>query len=1822
MTRQRLRKRRSSEEIRFTSSYYNASVPENAPDNTPVVSDEMMGVFLPSESFKPVYSVEVSEDTPIYSSIIKVHADDPDTDLNGKIYYRFREESSTFVIHPHLGIVTSTRTLNFHEKSVYNFTLMARDRGSEHDGHWPAEAKLVITVQEVNVFEPQMKVSLLEEMSHKGHLLLVAIVTVLDNDEGVSGLVDSLEIVDGDPERVFRIIPSEETNEFSLAALGTIDWVSRPLGYNLTLKATDRGTIARFSYKDIFVAPPKTTKQQPSLLKNQYEFNISEAAPPGSFVGILGYWIPGTSGEEVYFLSEDNKVREFAVEPTSGTLTTVIPLDAETVSSYSFQVLAKSKDQSGVQMTEIKIHVIDANDNTPMIVAPQGVVQMNENLPANTWVVKVRAQDYDFGKNGAVSYSLANSENVPFKIDHFTGEVRSTKVLDYESGRRIWKLLVRASDWGEPFRRQTEKIITIHVQDVNDNRPQFERVDCSGYIDRSAPLGTEIMTLSAIDFDAGNIISYRILSGNNDRCFDVDSVKGVISLMCDLQDMEGNERFLNVTATDGQNFADSMNVRLQLIHSRSAASHTPWVDLKCSDTFVTKTLSSLLAESAVNNEVQKYASKAANLPLFSTNHHPPVFNNPPKEVRVRENSEIGTIILTLEANDVDTGYDGYLAFAISSGNHQSVFRIDVDSGNLIIVGELDRESRDKYVLNLTVFDLGVPQKSSSHELVVIIVDENDNIPKFDKVAYSFFLPESVGNGTNVHQLRAVDPDSGRFGAITYSLITDTKDFWMNPSTGLLSVSGSLDYETIEEYELRVVATDGGGLSSQAYIMVQVADVNDCAPQFFDSEYLTVKVSEDAPVGSLVILMYAYDSDSSNLRYFIDEGSTTFSIDENSGAIRVAEPLDYELRLSYNISIRATDDGFQPLSTRTSLTIEVLDVNENIHAPTFGRDVAEVRVPESLPPHSLLLAAPAVDGDINPLDAAITYSILGQQSKGLFYIDQQGDIYSAGWLDRESQAHYWLTIRATDSGTSPLHSTLHVYIEILDVNDNIPVPDSPSYSASVTEGAAAGTFVVGVTASDPDLDSVISYSFGSGNERGHFNIDPQTGVITTTGITLDREQQEHHTIQVVIRDNPDPTLALSSSVDVFVRVLDVNDNVPSFLQESYNFSVPFIEGFSSWSGRIENDAEAFAGQVVAGDLDAGDNGRVTYRLQQEAQWQGLFRVHPVSGVVTMRHPTEAGKIYTLAIRAEDQSSPARWSSVEVHVEITVTSEPQSLIELQDSEIVRLTVADDVPVGYLIHSIKLKKLYSTSLWYNFIDGSSAGALALDNRGGLLVAGKLAEQRQRVYNVSIEVSDGFSKLVARLTVDVMWSNPERPRFIRPRYQVDISESTKPGVAVLALEANRDNSASELLYKVEGVYHPNDLDHFAVQPSTGELILAQSLDREVRHQHVLLISVTNQKDARRKKDYCHVFIQVLDHNDHAPQFSSAVYNASVSETAVVGSRIVQLWATDKDHGANGLLVYSIASGNIDGAIGIDPESGLVFLQRTLERRQISNLVLSIRASDQGSPPLHSFTTVRIAIHRPKEAQPRFLRSSTVLEVSEAARVGDYIGVLQVDCPDGLQFTLDKNLRALDGRAPVLVNPSSGMVILDAPLDYERQQSYNMTVTATSMSGAWARTSLILAVRDENDNAPSFSKNNYWGEISEAAPIGSVVTETLPPAHWSSSYHRSSEQSETARPLVITAHDLDSDHNANLYFEIVDLPARNIFKIDHATGAIRSARALDHEQESRVQFRVAVRDSGVPVLAAAALAVVVINITDVNDVAPRFLQQEYDANLWQPSHA
>lgn len=192
---------------------------------------------------------------------------------------------------------------------------------------------------------------------------------------------------------------------------------------------------------------------------------------------------------------------------------------------------------------------------------------MDENDPAGTIVTKVLARDRDSGENAYISYSLANINEVPFDIDHFSGTVRTTKLIDYESMRREYVLKVRASDWGLPYRRQTEMSLIIKVRNVNDNRPQFERTDCVGSIPRHVPIGTEMLTLSAIDYDADNFISYRLVAGNEDGCFNIDATSGTISIGCDLNDVHADQRIINVTATDGHHFADVMPIEILLLNS-------------------------------------------------------------------------------------------------------------------------------------------------------------------------------------------------------------------------------------------------------------------------------------------------------------------------------------------------------------------------------------------------------------------------------------------------------------------------------------------------------------------------------------------------------------------------------------------------------------------------------------------------------------------------------------------------------------------------------------------------------------------------------------------------------------------------------------------------------------------------------------------------------------------------------------------------------------------------------------------------------------------------------------------------------------------------------------------------------------------------------------------------------------------------------------------------------------------------------------------------------------------------------------------------------
>jgi protocadherin Fat 1/2/3 len=255
-----------------------------------------------------------------------------------------------------------------------------------------------------------------------------------------------------------------------------------------------------------------------------------------------------------------------------------------------------------------------------------------------------------------------------------------SRLLDYESEKRVYVLKVRASDWGSPYRRQAELKLTIRLRDINDNRPQFERIGCAGKVARTTAPGSQIFTLSALDFDAGSMISYRLVSGNADGCFALDPTKGILSIVCDLRTLPMRRRELNVTATDGQHFADVTPVTIRLVNDyddsdddvividsdneavrsikkkhRKVVSSNSWMAdsmFECKDTDVAKRLTTILAESEKNN-LQSSAqdndddesNDASKMPSrFGSNIHRPELENIPSLIQINETAPPGTLL--------------------------------------------------------------------------------------------------------------------------------------------------------------------------------------------------------------------------------------------------------------------------------------------------------------------------------------------------------------------------------------------------------------------------------------------------------------------------------------------------------------------------------------------------------------------------------------------------------------------------------------------------------------------------------------------------------------------------------------------------------------------------------------------------------------------------------------------------------------------------------------------------------------------------------------------------------------------------------------------------------------------------------------------------------------------------------------------------------------------------------------------------------------------------------------------------------------------------
>ncbi|XP_071025865.1 protocadherin gamma-A12-like [Oncorhynchus clarkii lewisi] len=561
------------------------------------------------------------------------------------------------------------------------------------------------------------------------------------------------------------------------------------------------------------------------------------------------------------------------------------------------------------------------------------------------------------------------------------------------------------------------------------------------------------------------------------------------------------------------------------------------------------------------------------LQIQDVNDNSPQFADGVIKLEITESAHKGERFPINEAHDADIGQNAVQRYSLQRNDH---FVLNVhtnrDGGKyseLVLEKELDREQKQEVTLLLTAVDGGTPQRSGTVVIHVTVLDANDNIPVFSQDVYKVSLPEDSPLGTIVATVRATDVDEGANGEVTYDLgrISDELKnlFHLDSKTGVINLSGPIDYEEQPIYELRVLAKDGAGLVSYTKVLIDITDVNDNAPVIL-IKTLTNPIPENVLPGTEVGIINVQDKDSEGnrqVRCSIQQ-NVPFKLNpsiKNYYSLVTTSELDREIISDYNITITATDEGTPPLSSSKTIYLSVSDVNDN--PPVFEEQYYNAYVTENNKPGSSLCSVTAIDPDWRQ-NGTVVYSLLPGDVNGVplsSFLSINGDtgvIHTVKSFDYEQFRSFKVHVVARDNGSPPLSSNVTVSIFITDENDNSPqiLYPAPAGNSLMTEmvpkAALAGSLVSKVIAVDADSgqNAWLSYHIVKSTDPGLFTIALHSGEIRAQRDISESDTMKQNLV-ISVKDNGQPSL--STTCDVYLLISDNLAEVPELKDMAYEDS---------------------------------------------------------------------------------------------------------------------------------------------------------------------------------------------------------------------------------------------------------------------------------------------------------------------------------------------------------------------------------------------------------------------------------------------------------------------------------------------------------------------------------------------------------------------------------------------------------------------------------------------------------------------------------------------
>ncbi|XP_078098403.1 cadherin EGF LAG seven-pass G-type receptor 2 isoform X5 [Mustelus asterias] len=823
--------------------------------------------------------------------------------------------------------------------------------------------------------------------------------------------------------------------------------------------------------------------------------------------------------------------------------------------------------------------------------------------------------------------------------------------------------------------------------------------------------------------------------------------------------------------------------------------------------------------------------------VSDTNDHDPHFEQQEYKESVRENLEIGYEVLTVRATDGDAPQNANILYQILNGQGENaVFEIDHRSGVLRTRGPVDRESVESYQLLVEANDQGrnPGPRSSTATVHITVEDDNDNTPQFSEKRYVIQVLEDVVPNTQILQVTASDRDKGNNALVHYSIMSGNTrgQFYIDAQSGSIDVVSQLDYEMNKEYTLRIRAQDGGRppLSNiTGLVTVQVVDVNDNAPLFVSTPFQST-VLENVPIGYSIIHVQAIDADSGNnsrLEYMLIDTPPDFpfSINNNTGWIVVGSELDREMTDFYSFAVEARDQGSPPMSSSASVSITVLDVNDN--NPEFSQKLYQIRLNEDAAVGSSVVTVSAIDRDVN---SVVTYQISSGNTRNRFSITSQsggGLITLALPLDYKLERQYILTVTASD-GTR--FDTVQVLINVTDANTHRPVFQSSHYTVNINEDKPVSTTVVIISATDEDTGENARITYFMEDSIPQFKIEPDSGAVTTL-MELDYEDQVSYTLAITAKDNGIPQKSDTTYLEILVN--DVNDNAPQFLRDHYQ-------------GSVYEDVPTFTSvlQISATDRDSGLNGRVFYTFQGGDDGDGDFIIETTSGIVrTLRRlDRENVQIYNLKAFAVDKGIPAMRTPIEVQVAVLDVNDNPPVFEKDEFDIF---VDENSPIGLVVARITATdpdEGTNAQIMYQIVEGNIPEVFQLDIFSGELTAlMDLDYEAKSEYVIVVQATS--APLVSRATVHIrlLDKNDNLPvlknfKIIFNNYITNKSSSFPTGI-IGRIPAHDPDISDTLHYSFD---HGNELNLVILNQTTGELSLSHALDNNRPLEATMRVSVS----------------------------------------------------------------------------------------------------------------------------------------------------------------------------------------------------------------------------------------------------------------------------------------------------------------------------------------------------------------------------------------------